>query len=179
MPLREGWPKQLHGPLREGAGEHGPRREGGRDCGLLQLPRPTPKPSEAKRRILHIGGMAPRGCELNRNVTRKLGQNLSAEKAMQDLQQVFQEVDKDTSGWIDEKGLYNLFKLLNVPMADPVEDVRSIFMIIDQQRLGRMSCDAFCAVFEVRRACMRACNNRTSSSVLLHVECLLRARIML
>jgi len=69
---------------------------------------------------------------------------------MQDLQHVFQEVDKDKSGWIDEKELYNLFKQLNVAMADPVEDVRSIFMIMDEQKLGRISCDAFCAVFEVR-----------------------------
>jgi hypothetical protein len=153
--LREGWPKHLHGPLRKGLGERGSIQEGGRDRNLLQRPRLKPKPTEAKRRILHVGGMAPRGCELNRNVTRKLGQNLSAQEAIQDLQHVFREVDRDKSGWIDEKELYNLFKKINVVLSDPVEDVRSIFMIMDEQRLGRISCDAFCAVFEVRRACMQ------------------------
>ena len=77
-----------------------------------------------------------------------IGQNASAEKAMQDLDALFQVVDKDNSGGIDEQEMHKLIKKLNIFLSDPVEDVRSLFTIMDVMRTGSISAPAFRAVFE-------------------------------
>ena len=72
------------------------------------------------------------------------------------MQFVFAEVDRDQNGSIDEKELHKMFKRLNIVLSDPVEDVRSLFMIMDMSKLGRVTSDAFCTVFEVCPARARA-----------------------
>ena len=94
-----------------------------------------------------------------------IGQNTSALRAREDLQYVFEEVDKDKNGSIDEKELHKMFKRLNIVLADPVEDVRSLFMIMDMSKLGAITSDAFCSVFEVCPARARAHNGTAAGFI--------------
>jgi len=53
-----------------------------------------------------------------------------------------QDVDKNHNGAIDELELSKLFKMLQIPLLDQVEDVRTLFIIMDTLKTGKLEKDS-------------------------------------
>jgi len=51
-------------------------------------------------------------------------------------------VDKNHNGAIDELELSKLFKMLQIPLLDQVEDVRTLFIIMDTLKTGKLEKDS-------------------------------------
>ena len=78
----------------------------------------------------------------------RIGQNSTADQGLADLQTVFNSVDADSSGSIEQGELRSLLKRLNVMLSDPVEDVRSMFCMLDTDQCGRVQWSGFRSMFE-------------------------------
>jgi len=80
--------------------------------------------------------------------TTSATQNATATQARLQLKEAFKEIDKDSSGAIDQTEFQDVLKYLQIQLQDPLNDADTVFDYMDHNGNGLITCDEFLNTFD-------------------------------